>query len=399
MRASRNLRVVAITSFLTGLANNMTHAVWQPFILSLGASMSTLGMLESLGGQSGIVTTLVQPVGGWLCDRFGRKPLIVLGNLALVAAGILVLVAAISGNWQWLLPVVILVGATMVAGPAEKSLVAESSKARERGMAYSIFVAAGMAPGIFAPILGGFLAGRWGYPRFFVLRLGLDVAVLLLALLLLRETISLVRGISSSKELLPMLRRMVVPPRQLRGLYWAAAADMFAWGLGGFILYGMLSETYGFTTLQLGIMSGLMSLVWTVTQLPIGKMIDRYGRKPLLAFSEVAGLVVTAGWALSRSFPAFAVFEACWGLCAAAWSPALMALLADSVPEGERGEAIGRLAAFRGLVGFPAPYIGGLLYKHLGFQAPIVANLVGVAVVLVLVITLVKEPQREEMAP
>ncbi|MFO7743655.1 MAG: MFS transporter [Anaerolineae bacterium] len=235
-KEANNLRVIALASGLTGLDNNMTYAVWQPFILSLGASMSTLGLLESLGGQSGIVTTLVQPIGGWLCDRFGRKPLIVLGDLALVAAGVMVLVAAVSGDWRWLLPVVILVGATMIAGPAEKSLVAESSEARERGMAYSICVAARMAPGVFAPILGGFLAKHWGYSRFFVLRLGLDVIVLLLVLSLLRETISVYRGMSSLKELLPLLPKMVVPPRQPRSLFWVSAADMFAWGLAGFIL-------------------------------------------------------------------------------------------------------------------------------------------------------------------
>jgi len=60
-----NLRIVAITSFLAGTSLSMTFAVWQPFVLSLGAPMSTLGLLESLGGQSGIVTTLIQAVGGW----------------------------------------------------------------------------------------------------------------------------------------------------------------------------------------------------------------------------------------------------------------------------------------------------------------------------------------------
>jgi hypothetical protein len=48
---SQNLRVIAVTSFLTGLFSSMTQAVWQPFVLSLGAPMSTLGSLESLGGE------------------------------------------------------------------------------------------------------------------------------------------------------------------------------------------------------------------------------------------------------------------------------------------------------------------------------------------------------------
>ena len=54
------------------------------------------------------------------------------------------------------------------------------------------------------------------------------------------------RGVSLG-ELKGVMARMVVPPRGLRGLYWAMSVDIFVWGLGSSILFGMLSETYGFT--------------------------------------------------------------------------------------------------------------------------------------------------------
>ncbi|MEA3459996.1 MAG: hypothetical protein U9R11_04930, partial [Chloroflexota bacterium] len=78
---SRNLRAITATAFLAGLFSTMTRAVWQPFVLSLGAPMSTLGFLESLGGRRGIVTALIQLISGWLSDRLGRKPLMALGSL------------------------------------------------------------------------------------------------------------------------------------------------------------------------------------------------------------------------------------------------------------------------------------------------------------------------------
>ncbi|MEA3311672.1 MAG: hypothetical protein U9Q76_05590, partial [candidate division WOR-3 bacterium] len=64
-------------------------------------------------------------------------------------------------------------------------------------------------------------------------------------------------------------------------------------------------------------------------------------------------------------------------------------------PRRSGGRRWGRLSAFRGLIGFPAPYIGGLLYDRFGFKAPIMANLVGVAIALVTVAIAVKEPVRE----
>ncbi len=393
-RISENLRVIATTSFLAGLFSTMTRAVWQPFVLSLGAPMSTLGFLESLGGRRGIVTALLQPIGGWLSDRLGRKPLVALGSLLGLLVMVFYVLAAIIGDWRWLLPGVILLGVTLASSPAESSLLAESAQAGRRGAAYSLQMASWIVPGVFAPALGGFIADRWGFAPVFLVRFALEALRLLLILWLLQETLSRVNGGISLVELKGVLARMVVPPRELRGFYWAMAVDIFVWGLGGSLLFGMLSETYGFTTLQLGVMSGALSLSWAISQLPIGRLIDRYGSKPFLALSEAIGIIVVGGWLFSTSFVAFAALYALFGLVAATWAPALRALLADSVPTKQLGEAMGRLSAFRGLIGFPAPYIGGLLYDRFGFQAPILANLVGVAIALVAVVVAVKEPSR-----
>jgi hypothetical protein len=59
----------------------------------------------------------------------------------------------------------------------------------------------------------------------------------------------------------------------------------------------------------------------------------------------------------------------------------------------ERGEAFGRLYMFRGIVAFPAPAIGGFLYAWGGLQAPIVANLLGILVVIGVLIWFVPEPK------
>ena len=393
---SGNLRVIATSAFLSGLFSSMTQAVWQPFALSLGASMSTLGLLESLGGWRGVVAALLQPIGGWFSDRLGRKPLLALGSLLGLLSTAFYVLAAITANWRWLLPGIILLGATLVSRPAESSLVAESARASRRGTAYSILAVSRIAPGVLAPALGGFIADHWDFTPVFLLRLVMEGLRLLLILRLLQETLGRARKGVSTGALKRALIKMIVPPKGLHGLYWAMAADRFAWGLGYALLFGMLSQDYGFTTFQLGVMSSLLSLVWALSQLPIGRLIDRYGCKPFLALSEMIGLFVVGGWLFSTSFPAFAALHACFGLIGATWVPAQMALLANSVPGHQRGEAMGRLAAFQGLIAFPAPYLGGLLYDRFGFQAPILANLVGVVAALAVILVAVKEPPLAE---
>jgi hypothetical protein len=52
---------------------------------------------------------------------------------------------------------------------------------------------------------------------------------------------------------------------------------------------------------------------------------------------------------------------------------------------------MGKLQAFRGVLSFPAPYIGGLLYDTWGFRAPLFLNLLGSFVAFVLLFVLVRE--------
>jgi len=370
----------------------MMQAVWQPFVLSLGAPMSTLGLLESIGGPQGIVTAMVQPIGGWLSDRRGRKPFIVLGGLAGVLAVGFYVTAAATGDWRWLLGGIVLMGLTLIARPASDSLVAESASANRRGAAFGALMAAWVAPGIFAPTLGGFIAERWDFAPVFVIRLLFEGLRVLLLVWFLRETLRGASEAVSWRELKGVMARMFWPPADLRGLYWAMAIDIFAWGMGASLLFGMLSESRGFTTVQLGIMASLFSATWAITQVPLGRLVDRYGSKPLLVLSQGLGLTLLAGWLWGNSFTAFALLHAYFGFTAAAWVPAQQAIFANSVPAQQRGEALGRLAAFRGLIGFPAPYIGGLLFDRFGFSAPITANLIVAFIALLALILLVKEP-------
>ena len=132
----------------------------------------------------------------------------------------------------------------------------------------------------------------------------------------LRETIAPAGGRVSWGELWTATRRLVVPPQGLHGYYWTMAVDSFTWGLILSLLFGMLVQTYGFTTFQLGIMSSLMALTWTLSQWPAGRLIDRFGGKPMMIVSLSCGIPIVLGLASASSFPAFAAIYACVGIMA-----------------------------------------------------------------------------------
>jgi MFS family permease len=379
---ARNLRAIAGTGLLGGFAHMMMFAVWQPFVLSLGVPMSTLGLLESLGRRQGLAATLAQPLAGQLADRVGRRPLVLLGHAFTVLAAGLYALAALSGEWRWLLLGVVFLGLAMISSPARVSLIQESAEVGQDGAAHAMTMAWWVAPGVIAPALGGYLANRAGFLPVMVLRVLLEASCLLWLVARLRETRQQVSAWGDGLQWRRGLREWITPPTALRGFVAAVALDAFAWGLGAVLLFGMLSQTYGFTTVQLGVMLSLQCVLWAVVQVPMGKWVDRYGCKRMMLLSDVIGLLVVVGWLLSRSFVAFTLWYVAYGLVYATWGPAYRAFATRRVPKSRRAEVMGQLEASRGLVRFVAPYLGGLLFERFGIRAALWANAVGVVAAL-----------------
>ena len=228
-----NLSVLSATAFLTGIHSNMVSVVWQPYVLSLGASMTTLGWLTSLGGFQGIVTSLIQPIGGWLADRMGRKPFVVWASVALIAAYVLYTLAGVTRLWMFLIPGVVLIGLSGLNRPARASLTAESVTAERRGMGFSVVQVATVLPGIFVPILGGFVADRATATAIFPVGIAFEVMSLFLVARYLSETSNLRRSQDRAARagLWSMLKRSVVPPPGLFGFFLCLAGDSFVWGI------------------------------------------------------------------------------------------------------------------------------------------------------------------------
>ena len=382
-----NVRIIVVLQFLSSIGLKMQEVVWDPFVLSLGASMPTLGALKS---TRSIIASLVQPISGRVADRVGRKPFIILSSLLTLVGFVLCIVAH---TWYFLIPSIILLGVSALGCPSRQSLLAESVEPEERGTAYSVVSFSGTLTGFFAPLLGGLLATHYGFKSIFSVCILMEALCLGLMILFIRETLRTRRpgAIWIGKDVKTTLTSLFRPERGLGGFYAAMTMDAFSVGVFGSLCYGMLTQTFRFTPYQLGILSTASAVSMAASQIPMGRLVDKYGRKPSLVISGVLVIFIVLGWLISTSFEMFVILQILGGITISAWRPASWALLADSVPEEGRAEAMGRFTCVKDLIASPAPYVGGVLYELSGFRGPILASLILKVLTLVIIFLFVRE--------
>lgn len=120
----------------------------------------------------------------------------------------------------------------------------------------------------------------------------------------------------------------------------------------------------------LGIALAAYAVPVVLISVPVGRLADRIGRRPLL----LGGLVLTGCGSLliaySGSLEALIVGRAVQGVGSAASWIAALALVTDLARPGRKGEAIGFALAANSLGAVGGPALGGLLGGEISFEAP-----------------------------
>jgi len=386
IRDRSNIVTLTVISALRGVWNNIHGVIWQPFVLSLGVSMSSLGGFESLMDLARIT---FQPIVGGVSDVRGRKNFLLIRDFLALTACVLFM---FSYSWHLLFLGVVLIGLSRAILPIWNAAVAESSDLSKLGFVYSIVNTSQMAAGLVATLTAGIIASLYGYPIAFAVAGGFSLASFLIILLKLVEKKpspqSLGTGLLHVKEYLSYVLK---PPSRLRGFYAAMTLDLIAFSIGYRLINGMLVKVYNYTPYMLGVLTFCMMAAMTCSQIFLGRVVDRVGYPRFLLLSQILACGFLILVLFSKSFYAVAASKILMGVAVSLWMPAEQAWIAGNVDPRERGKAIGSYQTFRGLLSLPFPIIGGFLFDMFGFDIPIIVNLVLAIVDVVLIATLIKK--------
>ncbi len=121
---------------------------------------------------------------------------------------------------------------------------------------------------------------------------------------------------------------------------------------------------------MLGFIVSIYGAVQLFTQIPIGRLSDQMGRRKILLLGLATFSFLPLFYIYAKSADALLLIRALGGLGASAVWPIAMALIIDQAKAENRGAAMGRYNAAFFFALALGPLIGGMLYDHLGLNAP-----------------------------
>lgn len=362
--------------------------IWTTVALDLvgfGIVVPILGRYAERYGASGVQVGLLfasfslaqfvfSPLLGRLSDRIGRKPVIL---ISLFGTAIGSFVTGAAGSLPILFLGRIIDGASGASVAVAQGAVTDVAAPHERPRLLGLLGAAFGVGFVVGPALGGLASLGGTHVPFYV-----------------AGAIALINGIVAIFRL-PETRRpdptgpRVRSPRAARLWSFAAVGFIAIVAFSGFETTFSLLADRRFSLTEGGVsvvFIGIGLLLVTVQGGLIGPITGRIGTRKALQSGlllNIAGLaLLSAATSWFVLVPALALLTFGQGLVA----PNLTSIVSTSVPDGQRGEALGFQQGVNAVGRIAGPALAGVLFDHVAIGAPYVvgAILCGVALLTLL---------------
>ena len=387
----RRMAVLMAVAFIDMIGLMMVLPLMPLYAKSLHASPTMVGVLVASFSVAQLASS---PVWGRVSDRYGRRPVLLVG---LTASAIAYVVFGFA-NALWLLFVSRFVqglggGTTGVA----QAYVADTMVPSERAKALGWLSAATSAGVIIGPALGS-LAARMGQAGPGLLAAGLCLINVVFAWRWLPESRVLAAHTPTASGHMapPPTPRPVKaaiwdviqhPGRPVARMIWIYAVAMLAYTATPPIFALYLSWRFGVTARNIGYFFVMFGAVGVLMRaVVVGWVNARLGELRTL---RVGAALYGLGYALipfAVTVPQFLAVQVLLPLGTALLFPATSALVSHHSSKHEFGLMLGVQQAFRGVASVIAPVLAGFAYQHLGPSVPFFGCAVIIACALLLAV-------------
>ena len=369
-KSNHSLRVLQASMFFVSQPFFIMGLLLPIYGKDAGANAVEIGLIFS---AFSVVTIIMRPIVGWALDKYGRRPFFVTGMLgyALTMIGF-----AYSGSvWNF-------VGARLLQGMASafamlaaSAIIADATTEKNRAQAFGKLAQASSR----GSIIGAFIAftiyntpsvvERYGdaglQTMLFLAYAGFAVVAFFVALARLPETKT-----QPTQE----KQRPINWSRPWLLLILVTLVTAAAWSMTSPILILFLQDrlNVGIDIIAWAFLPS--GLIWATMPSQLGRLADRFGRKPLMVLGLGVSAVTMFILPTLTSILGLAVLWSLLALCFAAGDPAEQALVAELTGGDQHGRAYGIYVMASDIGAALGPLGGGWLYDQVSPGAPFVAT-------------------------
>ena len=341
----------------------------------------------------GLAKAAANYVAGTWGDRYGRKPVLVIGWLVAVPVPLLLIWAP---SWTWVVVANVLLGISQgLTWSTTVVMKIDLVGPARRGFAMGLNEAAGYVAVALTALATGYLAESYGLrPAPFLLGIAFAALGLGLSTLAVKETREHAR-LEAAHHVAPahgrhdhlreeLSNREVFVQTTFREPALSSASqaglvnnlnDGLAWGL-----FPILFAAGDMSVTRIGIVAALYPAVWGLGQLLTGALSDRWGRKWLIVVGMWVQAVALAAIAVGETFPVWAGAAVLLGAGTAMVYPTLLAAIGDVAHPAWRARSVGVYRLWRDGGFAVGALLAGVVADALGIRAAVWAVAVLTAV-------------------
>lgn len=355
----KNVFYIGLTSFFTDTSTKMVYSVMPLFLLSIGASKTTISLIEGIAEST---ASLLKALSGFWSDKIGKnKPFMIIGYG--ITAVVTPFYAAVVTPFQVLyLRFIERVGKGLRTAPRD-SLISGSIRNNDAGRNFGFHKAMDNSGAILGPLLAFLLLYLFplNYGYIFLLATIPAIIGVITIIVLIKE---------AHAEYPP--EKSALSLKYLPKRYWFFLAVIFVFSLGNStdaLLLVKTSET-GIKSSYIPLIFMIFNLVAVFLAIPIGKLSDKIGREKLIILGFLTYAVVYFFFGKYKNINVFLFLFVLYGFYSALTDSSQKAMISDIVSKDLKGTGYGLYHAVLGITLLPASLIAGILYDKVNSNAP-----------------------------
>jgi DHA1 family tetracycline resistance protein-like MFS transporter len=357
------LFILFVTVFLDLLGFGMVLPLLPYYAVHFGADAFAVGGLLAIYSFAQFIFS---PIWGRLSDRVGRRPLLL---MSLIGSSVGLVTFGLANSLWLLFASRAFAGITGATISIAQAYIADSTTAENRAKGMGIIGAAFGLGFVFGPAFGGLLAAYGhGVPAF--VAAGIALANFAFAAIKLPESLPLERRgevVARGFSLARLGRAATIPGMPVLMATYFFTILAFATMEATFPLVTL--QRFGFNEVSNGYVFAYLGVLIVILQGGLtGRLVKRFGEKPLIIVGAVMLCIGLAGLPLAPSVPMLMLVLIPLAVGNGLTNPSLTALISLTAEAGAQGETLGVGQSLASLGRILGPLWGGFAYKALGPQ-------------------------------